>query len=201
MRSWTAEIRGPFAALALGLVASAASAQLSLSLDELGIAPRAAVVPAEQMRACLDDPAQCSRARTRGVSLDDVVNLGIVDRGTAPVDPSPSRGAGAAGNSDVSGAAREVTVLPSIDMSAYLSGEAPARSIARTRELAELAAVLAADELVGFDVVIVVSGDATAQDRAQEIARALSDTLDGRLRVVAEAGTAAGITLALSPSQ
>lgn len=189
------------AVLALILSATCAGAQSSISLDDLGITPSEVLSPADQLRSCLADAAMCSSAQAAEFGLDNVMNLGIVDRGAEPADPSAPRSAvpGDAAQADPSGT---LAHLPSIDISSYLSGESPATDPTRHSELAELAALLASDDLAGFEVTLVVTdaGQQAAQDRAQEIADLLQRSLSSRVRVLAETGTTAGITLTLAPA-
>ena len=133
--------------------------------------------------------------------LDNVMNLGIVDRGAEPADPSAPRSADT-GDAALAEPTGTLAHLPSIDISSYLSGDSPATDPARQSELADLAALLASDDLAGFEVTLVVTdaGQQAAQDRAQEIADLLEDTLSGRVRVLAEAGDTPGITLTLAPT-
>ncbi|MCC5966125.1 MAG: hypothetical protein JJU24_08305 [Natronohydrobacter sp.] len=203
-------------------------AQSGLTLEDLGISPAQVPSPADRLRACFDDPGACSTAPRRGFSMDDVLNLGIVDHGGAsgtsrsvnPVDQGPQplrppamgivdRGPanepsdatrtpldGAAGES----AALTPTVLPSIDLSTYLSGDPPARNPRRSAELIELAAVLAEPVAQGLEVTLVVTGPDghTTQTRASEIAQALERALGAVVRIETEPAEIDGLTLALS---
>ncbi len=189
------------AGLALILSATCAGAQSSISLEDLGITPTEALSPADQLRSCLADAAMCSSAQPADFDLDNVMNLGIVDRGAEPADPSAPRSADT-GDAALAEPTGTLAHLPSIDISSYLSGDSPATDPARQSELADLAALLASDDLAGFEVTLVVTdaGQQAAQDRAQEIADLLEDTLSGRVRVLAEAGDTPGITLTLAPT-
>lgn len=189
------------AGLTLILSATCAGAQSSISLDELGITPAQSLSPADQLRGCLGDAALCSSAQAADFDMDNVMNLGIVDRGAEPADPSPPRSAGN-GDTALADPASTLAHLPSIDISNYLSGDSPAVDPTRHSELAELAALLASDDLAGFEVTLVVTdaGQQAAQDRAQEIAELLQGSLSGRLRVLAESGNTPGITLTLTPT-
>lgn len=187
------------ACLMLVMAASGAGAQSSISLEDLGIVPMESLSLAAMMRGCLADAALCSSAQGPSFGLDAVVNLGIVDRGAAPADPSTARSADPAGAAAATNGAPQP--LPSIDISAYLTGAGPAVDASRRSELTELADLLASDDLSGFDITLIVteSGPSAAEDRAREIAAVLEQSLAGRVRVVAETGATAGITLALAP--
>lgn len=189
------------AGLALVFSATCAGAQSSISLEDLGIAPVEALSLADQLRGCLADAGQCSSAQSADFAFDDVLNLGIVDRGAEPADPSAPRSAGI-GETASADSVGTLEHLPSIDISSYLSGDSPTVDPTRQSELAELAALLASDDLAGFEVTLVVTdaGQQAAQDRAQEIADLLQQSLSGRVRVLAETGDTAGITLTLAPT-
>lgn len=172
------------AAMLAGLLPPAAMGQSSLSLEDFGISPSAPRTPAQRLEACLADPSACAgRKRAPAtLSIEDVVNLGIVDR--QPEAPQPA---------NTGAAARSIEVLPSIDMSSYLVGEAPAQ--ARSAELGELSALLASKKLAGYRVSIVVAGDAGGERGATERARVLaaaiaemSGVAKGRITVT-ESGT------------
>ncbi|MCC5956897.1 MAG: hypothetical protein JJU07_12400 [Natronohydrobacter sp.] len=177
---------------------TAASAQSGLSLQDLGVTPAEVLAPAERLRECLEDARACTVAPRRGFSLGDVLNLGIVDRGAAPENPSASRSANGTATSD--GAALMPAVLPSIDLSDYLTGARPAGNPRRSAELAELAAVLAEPVAQGLEVMLVVTGpDGQAtQARASDIARVLESALGAAIRVETEPAEIDGLTLTLS---
>lgn len=187
-----------FPGLAIMLLASAAQAQSSIGLADLGIVPAEPVPLAEQMRGCLSDATLCSSAQSSDFTMDSVINLGIIDRGAAPPEPSAPRSLD--GSSSARGQAT-LSHLPSIDISAYLSGDSPAVDGRRQNELAELARLLSSDELAGFDVTLIVQNPAgdDAGARAQEIARVLEQSLAGRVTVVTETADVSGLTLTLAP--
>ncbi|MDN2582999.1 hypothetical protein [Aquibium sp. ELW1220] len=175
---------GGLVAVLWGLFPSTALGQSSLSLDDFGVSPIAPRTPAQRLEACLGDPSACARQGQKRLelSIENVVNLGIVDR--QPGMPQPASGGATA---------RSIKALPSIDMSAYLVGEAPERT--RRAELGELSALLAREELAGYRVSIVITG-ADDRNSATERAKALADAISGMSGVtegrvtVSEAGTA-----------
>lgn len=172
-------------------------AQSGLTLEDLGISPAQVPSPADRLRACIDDPGACSTAPRRGFSMDDVLNLGIVDRGSTPDAPSVPR---SLNDTTAAENALTPTVLPSIDLSTYLSGDPPARNPRRSAELMELAAVLAEPVAQGLEVTLVVTGPDghTTQARASEIAQALERALGAVVRIETEPAEIDGLTLALS---
>lgn len=177
-----------------------AQAQSGFSLDDLDGGAPTAMSPAERLSACLADASACSQAPRRSFSLDDVVNLGIVDRGQTPAHGSQTRSLES--SSDADAPILDLTVLPSIDISAYLSGETPARSHRRSTELEQLADVLSTSVPSDLGIVLVVSGpEATeATGRASEIAQALEAALGRAVTVRTETAEIDGLTLALVPS-
>ncbi len=78
MRTTAAQI---FLAL---LIANPALAQSSISLDDFDLGEGS---PDSVVKECSDDD-DCSSLRSEEISLDDVVNLGIIDREEAVVQPA-----------------------------------------------------------------------------------------------------------------
>ncbi len=188
------------AAMLAGLSPPAAMGQSSLSLEDLGISSSAPRTPVQRLEACLANPSVCAgrKRQPATLSMEDVVNLGIVDR--QPETPQPA---------NTGAQARNIETLPSIDMSSYLVGEAPAQ--ARSAELGELSALLASKKLAGYRVSIVVAGDDggdhSATERARMLAAAIAEisgVAEGRITVTEsgmdpEATGEPSLTLVLVP--
>lgn len=157
-----------FAALFLATLLSAgqmAAAQSTLTLDDFDLggkpaAKRAQAAPdaAGEMEKCLLDNANCQNKEfknSKGFSIDDVVNLGIVDR--EEVKPQPaSTGSG-------SGPAKVVD-LPSIDMEILFDYDSDALRPDQYSKLTELAGILKGDKFSGFRFAFLGHSDAKGED-------------------------------------
>ncbi|WP_425072182.1 OmpA family protein [Sagittula sp. S175] len=108
-----AVLAAPFALIAAPLWAQSTVTLDSFSLDP---APQPALSPEAEMRECLVDPAACDSAEYSGgatFTLDDVVNLGVIDREATPqAMPQPSAETAPIAVTDRS----NVDPLPSIDL-------------------------------------------------------------------------------------
>ncbi len=132
---------------------------------------------ADTLKKCLLDRASCTDSRFKSstdFSLDDVVNIKIVDR--ASVKAAPADGSSAQ-------AAAAQAPLPSIDMEIlfeYNSAEIRTDQYAQLRLLAE---TLAAPEFSNYTIAVIGHTDAKGSDaynldlswrRANEVANAVS---------------------------
>ncbi len=124
--------RALFAALLVAL-SGAAHAQATISLDSFDLnAPEPAAEPATEadaMRNCIVDPAACDSKEFGGgaaISLDDVVNLGVVDRSAVKDKPQQA----------------QTEPLPSIDLEILFAYDSDQLSAEAQGKLAQLAQVL-----------------------------------------------------------
>ncbi|WP_127112796.1 OmpA family protein [Shimia sediminis] len=189
-------------AIALIGVATSVSAQSTLSLDDFDLSPTATspgtsantsldlnpeTTPASEMEACLLDQSSCANAEyktTDSISLDDVVNLGIVDHEEVQPEPvlSSSTTTGNANSSSVavSQPKPQTQSLPTIDIEILFdSGKDDVRYDQETK-LRELAGILASDQFSDYRFLFLGHTDAKgnedfnwtlSQRRAESVAR------------------------------
>jgi outer membrane protein OmpA-like peptidoglycan-associated protein len=170
------------AALALALPGAAAAQSTvtldSFSLDALaGDAPAPAQPPARaeaEMRDCLLDSAGCASAEfgnAADFTLDDVYNLGVIDR-----DAQPQRSA----------AAPDPTPLPSIDLEVLFAYDSDSLTPQAMAKLSSLAAALSDPRLADSRLLFIGHTDAVgsaayntalSQRRAQAVADYVRATL------------------------
>lgn len=120
-------------AIALAVWSGAACAQATISLDSFDLnddAPAAKpATEADAMRNCIVDPDACDSAEFGGgaaISLDDVVNLGVVDRSAVKDKPQVAK----------------TEPLPSIDLEILFAYDSDQLSPQAQGKLAQLAEVL-----------------------------------------------------------
>lgn len=169
--------RALFAALLVAL-SGAAHAQSTLSLDSFDLnAPDPAAQPeteADAMRNCIVNPDACDSAEFGGgaaISLDDVVNLGVVDRAAVKDKPQTAK----------------AEPLPSIDLEILFAYDSDQLSPQAQGKLAQLATVLR-DPRFG-DATLLFLGhtdgvgsaaynQALSERRAQAVASYVRDVLN-----------------------
>jgi OOP family OmpA-OmpF porin len=108
------------------------------------------------LTACLLDAQSCEKAGVAvgtTISIDDVVNLGIIDR--SEVAPQP-----AAATGDTSGAPAKAAALPSIDVEILFDYNAADIRADQYPRLNELAQTLAQPEFAGFTIAFIGHTDA-----------------------------------------
>lgn len=140
-------------ATALSLLGAPASSQSTITLDsfDLGVADEASSQPATPVEesglaACLFLPEGCpdTDVGSRSFSLDDVVNLGIVDRREVALDADPEEAARIA-----------ATPLPSIDLEVLFEYASDALSGDQIGDLYALARALRDVDFTGRQLVLM----------------------------------------------
>lgn len=147
-----------FFSLIAALAAPAAFAQSTMTLDSFSLGDSTAAKPAETtsaasaLESCLTDPSSCSSAEHKSgtdFSLDDVVNLGIVDREEVAQQAST-----AGGSVDVT------EPLPSVDMEILFDYNSDTVRSDQIGQLAELAALLKSEKFAGYRFLFLGHTDA-----------------------------------------
>lgn len=188
-------------AVALVGAATSVSAQSTLSLDDFDLAPTTSTSetsnssldlldetkPASEMEACLLDQANCSNAEYRttdSISLDDVVNLGIVDH--EEVKPEPASADTTTSNSTaatsvaVSQPKPQTQSLPTIDIEILFDSGKDDVRYDQEGKLRELAGILSSDQFRDYRFLFLGHTDAKgnedfnwtlSQRRAESVAR------------------------------
>lgn len=148
------------------LVAPAAYAQSTITLDTIDVGDSGAV---EEMRDCLFDDGSCSSTEYGGsveITLDDVVNLGVVDRSDVPAPDLATRAA--------------ATPLASIDLEIMFAYNSADLSPLALMKLADLQRALSDPRFGNQRLVFIGHTDAVggaaynlelSQRRAEAVAR------------------------------
>ena len=151
------------AAFATALAPLAAGAQSTLTLEDFDLGNKPAAKPASppagsDMEKCLLDSAACTSKEFGGsskFSIDDVVNLGIIDREEVKAKP-----AAASGNSPAPAA----EPLPSSDIEVLFDYDSDQLRPDQFGRLSELAAILRTDRFSGFKFAFLGHSDAKGAD-------------------------------------
>lgn len=146
---------------ALTLLACPVSAQSVITLDDFDLGDGAADRPAEGSKQesgialCLRDPRSCEEGSFKSsvaFSIDDVVNIGIIDR--EEVDETR-----VSANPDRDGAAAAV-VLPSIDLEVLFDSNSDSIRADQIPQLVDLAEVLRDGDFDGYKLIFMGHTDA-----------------------------------------
>ncbi|HOV04613.1 MAG TPA: OmpA family protein [Hyphomicrobiales bacterium] len=172
---------------ALAAMAVPALAQSTMTLDDLDLKPKAPVAakPAgssSEMEKCLLDQASCQNAEFKSsasFSVDDVVNLGIIDR--EEVKPAALGEAGMAG---ASGGASAAMTLPSIDMEILFDYDSATLRPDQYAKLVQLSEILKGDKFSAFRFLFLGHSDAKGdpdynRNLSQKRAEAVSAFVEG----------------------
>ena len=185
-----------FLTLIAALAAPAAFAQSTMTLDSFSLEGTTAAEPAEaepaagSLETCLTDPASCSSAEHKSgtdFSLDDVVNLGIVDR-----EEVAQQAATTGGTVDVS------EPLPSVDMEILFDYNADTVRGDQLPQLAELAALLKSEKFAGYRFLFLGHTDAKGsaeynQDLSARRAESVAQLVRGLAGLDSERTLASGM--------
>lgn len=155
--------------------ASTVPAQSVITLDDFKLdddtstaEAAAPQTPGSEMEACLFDQSNCSNAEFRsgsGLSLDDVVNIGIIDR--TEVQPSVAAAPAATGGDDTVPAARPTASadpLPSIDIEILFDSGSDDIRPQEFRRLVELSYMLAGARFDDYRFLFLGHTDAKGSD-------------------------------------
>ena len=184
------------------VIAGPALAQSTLTLDDFDLNAKkpAAAEPnrgaASEMENCLVDQANCKNAEYKSsasFSVDDVVNLGIVDR--EEVKPAALSAAGMAGDA---GAAEGAQTLPSIDMEILFDYDSANLRSDQYPKLMQLAEILKGERFAQFRFLLLGHSDAKGnadynQILSQKRARAVSDFIESFASLPANRLVATGL--------
>lgn len=177
------------AAILLG-GAGSAGAQSVITLDDFDLGGDAAPQDMERtgnnrMELCLRDPAQCDDGGV-DFSIDDVVNLGIVDREEVAETPASSDGE----------PVRNTDPLPSVDLEVLFDSNSSDIRPDQMGQLLELANILRGGEFSSYKLIFMGHTDAKgsaeynewlSQQRARSVAdfvAAAADVPRSRLQAV-----------------
>jgi outer membrane protein OmpA-like peptidoglycan-associated protein len=188
----------PFATfIALMAAGSLAQAQ-TVTLEDFDFGDSAVSAPIAKeadsgLAACLLDPGKCDKAGVsvgNALSIDDVVNLGIIDRSEVAAQPA------AAGTTTT--ANPQATALPSIDIEIFFDYNAADIRADQYPRLNELAQTLAQPEFSGFTIAFIGHTDAKGsaaynRDLSYRRARSVAAFVEGVAGVPAGRVTATGI--------
>ncbi|MEM7319901.1 MAG: OmpA family protein [Pseudomonadota bacterium] len=171
--------------LSIGLLMAGPVQTQELTLDSFGLddepsAKSSAPIQdsSSEIETCLLDPAACSNAELRSgssLSIEDVVNLGIVDRGEIPATQT-----GASGQIERVNTSQ---TLPSIDMEILFDYNSANIRADQAVRLAELSVVLRDPKFDNFTLAFIGHTDAVGSDaynrrlsqrRAEEVALFIS---------------------------
>ena len=135
----------------------------TVTLDDFDFGDNAAAPAAnapsagdDKLAACLLDPKQCDKAGLAvgtALSIDDVVNLGIIDRTEVAAQPAASADNTLAANP-------EPKALPSIDVEIFFDYNAADIRADQYPRLAELAQTLAKPEFGSYTIAFIGHTDA-----------------------------------------
>ena len=169
------------------LTASALSAQSTVTLDSFTLDPAPAATPeaapSAEMRDCLLDSAGCDNAEFGGsaaFTLDDVVNLGVIDRGAA------ATAATVAPSLAINDRGAEPTPLPSIDLEILFAYNSDDLTPDAMGKLAALTSALQDPRLSDARLVFIGHTDAVgsaaynldlSRRRAESVARFVQGTM------------------------
>jgi len=144
------------------LAATSVNAQSTLTLDdfELDKSPAKAPVGVEksatssELENCLADSKKCKSSKfksTTSFSIDDVVNLGIIDREEVKIQPA---------STDASSPVANIEPLPSIDMEILFDYDSDTVRADQYEKLRELSSVLINARFDGFRFAFLGHSDA-----------------------------------------
>ena len=174
---------------ALAVMAGPALAQSTMTLDDLDLKPKAPTAApaatgggASEMEKCLLDQASCQNAEFKSstsFSVDDVVNLGIIDR--EEVKPAALGQAGMAG---APGGAGTAMTLPSIDMEILFDYDSATLRPDQYAKLMQLSEILKGDKFSAFRFLFLGHSDAKGDAEynrtlSQKRAEAVSAFVEG----------------------
>ncbi|CUH74966.1 OmpA family protein [Tropicibacter naphthalenivorans] len=157
--------------------AAGAQAQSIITLDDLDLgapAPAPQASAADEMKDCILNPSACDNAEYGGgaaFSLEDVVNLGVIDHAEAKAQPQVAKAA----------------PLPSIDIEILFAYDSDDLTPQAQGKLAELVQVLRDPRFDDQMLLFVGHTDgvgsasyntALSQRRAQAVARYVQDVMD-----------------------
>ncbi len=188
-----------FLSLIAALAAPAAFAQSTMTLDSFSLNDSTAAKPAEtaaaasSLETCLTNPAACASAEHKSgtdFSLDDVVNLGIVDREEVAQQAST-----AGGSVDVT------EPLPSVDMEILFDYNSDTVRSDQIGQLAELAALLKSEKFSGYRFLFLGHTDAKGsaaynQDLSARRAESVAQMVRGMAGLEGERTLASGLGFA-----
>jgi outer membrane protein OmpA-like peptidoglycan-associated protein len=147
-----------FISLIAALAAPAAFAQSTMTLDSFSLEDSTAAKPAEtapagsSLETCLTNPASCASDEHQSgwePSLDDVLNIGVIDREEVAQQTST-----AGGSVDVT------EPLPSVDMEILFDYNSDTVRGDQIGQLAELAALLKSEKFSGYRFLFLGHTDA-----------------------------------------
>jgi len=190
-----------FIAVALVGFATTGYAQSTLSLDDFDLQPTAPSgstsnvsnsnldldqdsQPASEMEKCLLDQASCDNSEYKtsdSISLDDVVNLGIVDHHEVQPQPASAATSGATTSSTAAAQPKpQPQSLPTIDIEILFDSGKDDVRYDQEFKLRELAGILASDQFSDYRFLFLGHTDAKgnedfnwnlSQRRAESVAR------------------------------
>jgi outer membrane protein OmpA-like peptidoglycan-associated protein len=182
-----------------------ASAQSTLSLDDFDLggdtaAKPKAVEPAGEkpgeLEKCLLEPALCQSkefATKSTISIDDVVNLGIIDREEVKATPVAT---------DDPSNPVTAQALPSIDMEILFDYDSSNVRPDQYPKLAELANLLKTDKFKGYRFAFIGHSDAKGSyDYNRNLSRKRAEEVSQFVSRVATLPTSRMIATGLGPSQ
>lgn len=165
-------------ALPLLLLSAAAHGQSTITLEDFDLKRQEEPAPSttatdSQMETCLLERENCDSTEfksSKSFSINDVVNLGIIDREEVKTEPA-STGANAAA---------ETQTLPSIDIEVLFDYDSDALRPDQYPKLVELANLLKGERFSGFRYAFLGHSDAKGsfaynQDLSQRRARTVSE--------------------------
>ena len=193
----------PFAFVLIFIsLALPAAAQSTITLEDFDLggdskpatsASRDAGAPAEtEMEKCLLDQAACSNSEFKSnttLSMDDVVNIRLVDREGVAVTPPP-----VGGSSETASSAP----LPTIDMEILFDYNADTVRGDQLPQLAELAALLKSEKFAGYRFLFLGHTDAKGsaeynQDLSARRAESVAQLVRGLAGLDSERTLASGM--------
>lgn len=147
----------------LGLQASLSSAQSVITLDDFDL--EVAVTPSEpaaksQLESCLLGSADCKSDELKSgatFSLDDVLNLGVIDRSKVKAEPASTS---TTSNADTASIAASADPLPSVDMEILFDYNSSNIRWDQKERLIDLARTLSSSDFRKYSVLFVGHTDA-----------------------------------------
>lgn len=189
----------PFAALIVLIAAAGLAQAQTVTLDDFDFGDSAAPAPKATvatggLATCLLDPTKCEAEGVSAggaLSIDDVVNLGIIDRSEVAAQPVAAAGTAPAVNPPP-------MALPSIDIEIFFDYNAADIRADQYPRLNELAQTLAQPEFAGFTIAFIGHTDAKGsaaynRDLSYRRARSVAAFVEGVAGVPAGRVTATGI--------
>jgi outer membrane protein OmpA-like peptidoglycan-associated protein len=142
------------------VISAPAAAQSIINLDSFSndgastVQPVSTAPAAASLEACLSDPAECQNGAHKSsteFSLNDVINLGIVDRESVAQNVS----------TNASPAAAATDPLPSVDMEILFDYNADTVRGDQIAQLVELAGILKSEKFNNYRFLFMGHSDAT----------------------------------------